>query len=58
MSKHRAIPYGYMTVGDVAKKMNVTVRTMQYYDKLGLLPPATESDGGLRLYTHKWAMKS
>ena len=53
MNKHRAIPQGYMTVGDVAKKMNVTVRTMQYYDKVGLLPPSRESEGGLRLYTHK-----
>ena len=32
MSKHRAIPQGYMTVGEAAKKMNLTVRTLQYYD--------------------------
>jgi len=57
MHKHRAIPQGYMTVGTVSKKMNVTVRTLQYYDKLGLLPPATESEGGLRLYTHKEIVK-
>jgi len=29
------------------------VRTLQYYDKVGLLPPSTESEGGLRLYTDK-----
>ena len=33
MEKHKAIPQGYMTVGEVAKKMGVTVRTLQYYDK-------------------------
>ncbi len=33
MAKFRAIPEGFMTVGEVAKKMGVTVRTLQYYDK-------------------------
>lgn len=53
MEKHRAIPQGYMTVGEVAKKMNTTVRTLQYYDKEGLLSPSTGSEGGRRLYTEK-----
>lgn len=42
-----------MTVGEAAKKMNVTVRTLQYYDKEGLLSPSAESEGGRRLYTDK-----
>ena len=37
MAKYRAIPQGFMTVGEVARKMGVTVRTLQYYDKEGLL---------------------
>lgn len=53
MAKYRAIPQGYMTVGEVAKKMGVTVRTLQYYDKEGLLSPSAESEGGRRLYTDK-----
>ncbi len=53
MAKYRAIPQGFMTVGEVAKKMGVTVRTMQYYDKEGLLSPSAESEGGRRLYTDK-----
>lgn len=53
MAKHRAIPYGYMTVGEAAKKIGVTVRTLQYYDKEGLLSPSAESEGGRRLYTDK-----
>lgn len=57
MEKHRAIPKGYMTVGEVAKKMDVTVRTLQHYDKEGLLSPSAVSDGGRRLYTDKDVVK-
>ena len=53
MKKHRAIPQGYMTVGQLAKMMNTTVRTLQFYDKEGLLSPSAESEGGRRLYTDK-----
>lgn len=53
MAKHRAIPQGFMTVGEAAKKTGVTVRTLQYYDKEGLLSPSAESEGGRRLYTDK-----
>jgi len=57
MGKHRAIPKGYMTVGEVAKKMNTTVRTLQYYDKENILSPSAESEGGRRLYTDKDIIK-
>ena len=53
MAKYRAIPQGFMTVGEVARKTGVTVRTLQYYDKEGLLSPSAESEGGRRLYTDK-----
>ena len=53
MAKFKAIPEGFMTVGEVAKKMGVTVRTLQYYDKEELLSPSAESEGGRRLYTDK-----
>lgn len=46
-----------MTVGQLAKKMRTTVRTLQYYDKEGLLSPTAESEGGRRLYTHKDMIK-
>ncbi len=57
MEKYKATPEGYMTVGEVAKKMGVTVRTMQYYDEEGLLSPSSESEGGRRLYTDKDVIK-
>lgn len=53
MEKQRAIPEGYITVGELAKKMNTTVRTLQYYDKEGLLCPSAQSEGGRRLYDDK-----
>ena len=57
MGQHKAIPQGYMTVGEVAKKMNVTVRTLQHYDKEGLLSPSSISEGGRRLYTDQDIVK-
>lgn len=53
MDKERAIQNGFMTVGEVAKKMGITVRTLQYYDRVGLLSPSAQSQGGRRLYTDK-----
>jgi len=42
-----------MTVGEIAKKAGVSVRTLQYYDKSNLLKPSAQSEGGWRLYTSK-----
>ena len=54
---NKAIPRGFMTVGEVAKKMGVTVRALQYYDREGLLSPSAESEGGRRLYGDKDLVK-
>ena len=51
--KYRAIPQGFMTVGEVAKKMGVTVRTLQYYDKEGLLFPIGRKQRRTQTYTDK-----
>lgn len=53
MAQEKAIPKGYMTVGTLAKRVGITVRTLQYYDKLGLLSPSAQSEGGRRLYTDR-----
>lgn len=53
MNRERAIPKGFMTVGELAKQMGTTVRTLQYYDREGLLCPTAQSEGGRRLYTYK-----
>jgi len=57
MENHKAIPEGYMIVGEIAKRMGVTVRTMHHYDKAGLLSPSGESESGYRLYSDKDLVK-
>lgn len=57
MTKYRAIPQGYMTVGEVAQKMGVTVRALQYYDREGLFRPSAVSEGGRRLYSDEDIVK-
>lgn len=42
---------GYYTSGEFAKKANVTIRTIRYYDKQGILKPSQMSEAGYRLYT-------
>jgi DNA-binding transcriptional MerR regulator/phospholipid N-methyltransferase len=39
------------TTGEFAKRANVTVRTIRYYDDIGLLKPAIIKDTGYRYYT-------
>ena len=39
-----------MTVNEVSKLTGVSIRTLQYYDKIGLLHPAKYTDAGYRLY--------
>ena len=53
MDGQKAVPPGYMLIGEVAKKMGTTVRTLQYYDREGILSPSAESVGGRRLYADK-----
>ena len=39
-----------MTVHEVSKLTGVSIRTLQYYDRIGLLPPADVTEAGYRLY--------
>ena len=39
------------TTGEIAKLCGVTVRTVQYYDKRGILNPSELTEGGRRLYS-------
>ena len=39
-----------MTVHEVCDLTGVSVRALQYYDRIGLLPPAGHTDAGYRLY--------
>lgn len=39
-----------MTVNEVSKLTGVSIRALQYYDKIGLLKPAKYTESGYRLY--------
>ena len=39
-----------MTVNEVSKLTGVSIRTLQYYDKIGLLHPTKYTEAGYRLY--------
>ncbi len=39
------------TVGEVARELGLTVRTLHHYDRIGLCVPSERSDAGYRLYT-------
>ena len=39
-----------MTVKEVSRLTGVSIRTLQYYDRIGLLHPAEYTESGYRLY--------
>ena len=39
-----------MTIHEVSKLAGVSVRTLHYYDAIGLLPPTALTESGYRLY--------
>lgn len=43
----------FYKTGDIAKKANVTVRTIQYYDSIGLLHPSIVDEKGYRFYNNE-----
>lgn len=38
------------TIGQIAKRMNITSSTLRYYDKEGLLPSIDRTEGGIRRF--------
>ena len=42
-----------MTVHEVSLLSGVSIRTLQYYDRIGLLPPDGVTEAGYRLYGEK-----
>lgn len=43
----------YYKTGEFAKMTNLSMRTIRYYDKIGLLKPSKIADNGYRLYSEK-----
>lgn len=42
-----------MTVKEIAENTGISIRTLHYYDEIGLLKPTTKSEAGYRLYDDK-----
>ncbi len=38
-------------IGDIAKRFNLNPRTIRYYETIGILPKATRTESGYRVYT-------
>ena len=47
----------YYKTGEFAKMANLSIRTIRYYDKIGLLKPSKIADNGYRMYSDKDFMK-
>jgi DNA-binding transcriptional MerR regulator len=45
------LPVEELTVGEVAKRFRITVRTLHHYDEIGLLSPSRRATSGYRVYT-------
>ncbi len=41
------------SIGEFAKKAQVTIRSLHHYEKIGLLKPAATTEGGHRLYSDR-----
>lgn len=43
----------YFTTGEVAKKLNMSLRTLRYYDQIQLVVPTLKDDNGKRFYSNE-----
>lgn len=42
---------GLHQIGEVAEQLGISLRTVRYYEEMGLITPAERTDGGFRLYS-------
>jgi len=42
-----------LQIGEVADRVGLSLRTVRYYEEMGLIEPETRTDGGFRLYTEE-----
>lgn len=40
-------------IGEISKRLNISVDTLRYYEKIGLLPPVYRKSSGIRIYGRK-----
>ena len=51
MSDETAATERYLQIGEAAERLQLTQRTLRYYEEKGLLNPPTRMEGGFRLYS-------
>lgn len=39
-----------MTIKEVSEQLGITQDTLRYYEKVGMIPPVTRTEGGIRNY--------
>ena len=42
-----------MTIAEVSKKVNLSVDTLRYYERIGLIPEVNRTESGIRNYTEE-----
>jgi DNA-binding transcriptional MerR regulator len=42
-----------MQIGEVAERIGLSLRTIRYYEEVGLITPSGRTQGGFRLYTER-----
>ena len=42
-----------MTIKEVSEELGLTQDTLRYYEKIGMIPPVTRTEGGIRDYQEK-----
>lgn len=42
-----------LQIGEVAERVGLSLRTVRFYEEVGLLMPAARTEGGFRLYTEE-----
>lgn len=47
----------YVTTGELSKKLKISVRTIRYYDQIGLVQPSMVGEGGKRFYSLEDSLK-
>lgn len=46
-----------MQIGEVAERIGLSLRTIRYYEEVGLVTPSARTQGGFRLYTEHDAVR-
>jgi DNA-binding transcriptional MerR regulator len=42
-----------MTIAEVSKKFDISIQTLRYYERIGLIPPVNRDTNGVRDYTER-----